>query len=191
MHPRETDMAAEALSPRGAVQQSRRAHTATKFGLCFLGVLSLLLIGVHVAYGWPWSRDMAKQPSIRPQEAPRVPPENAIPTRGKEPTMDRVKAGKILHNPVKPTAVSIENGKRLFHIYCTLCHGAGAKGDGPVARKFVPPPDLTLEIFRKRPDGFIYETIRNGGPLMPGQGEALSPQERWEIVNYLRSLQQK
>jgi mono/diheme cytochrome c family protein len=103
--------------------------------------------------------------------------------------MNRVEAGERLRNPITPTDASLENGKHLFQIYCALCHGADAKGGGPVAQKFVPPPDLTLEIFRQRPDGFIYATIRDGGALMPGQGPALSPRERWDIINYLRHLQ--
>ena len=60
-----------------------------------------------------------------------------------------------------------------------------------MSTKFVLPPDLTLEIFRQRTDGLIYATIRDGGPIMPGQAEALLHQERWDIVNYLRSLQGK
>jgi mono/diheme cytochrome c family protein len=105
--------------------------------------------------------------------------------------MDRIEAGEKLQNPVDRTATSVENGKRLFQIYCALCHGPDAKGAGPVASKFVPPPDLTLEIFRQRTDGFLYATIRDGGALMPGQREALSPRERWDIVNYLRDVQGK
>jgi mono/diheme cytochrome c family protein len=105
--------------------------------------------------------------------------------------MDRVKAGERLRNPVEPITASVENGKRLFLIYCTLCHGLDAKGGGPVAPKFIPPPDLTLDVFRQRTDGFLYATIRDGGALMPGQGEALSPRERWDVVNYLRVLQGK
>ncbi|MBI3003543.1 MAG: cytochrome c, partial [candidate division NC10 bacterium] len=93
--------------------------------------------------------------------------------------------------PVAPTPASVENGERLFLIYCALCHGADARGGGPVATKFVPPPDLTLELFRQRTDGFIYATIRDGGALMPPQGEALSPRERWDVVNFLRVLQGK
>jgi mono/diheme cytochrome c family protein len=46
-------------------------------------------------------------------------------------------------------------------------------------------------LFRQRTDGFLYATIRDGGALMPGQGEALSPRERWDVVNYLRVLQGK
>lgn len=105
--------------------------------------------------------------------------------------MDRLEASEKLHNPVQPTAESVENGKHLFQIYCALCHGPDGKGGGPVATKFVPPPDLTLEIFRQRTDGFLYSTIRNGGALMPGQADALSPPERWDIVNYIRHVQGK
>ncbi len=105
--------------------------------------------------------------------------------------MNRMEAGEQLRNPITPTAASVENGKRLFEIYCALCHGPDGKGGGPIATKFVPPPDLTLDMFRQRQDGFIYGTIRDGGALMPGQGGAISPRERWDIVNYLRHLQGK
>jgi mono/diheme cytochrome c family protein len=157
-----------------------------------LGVAAgLVVLAAGLAYGWPWSTDMDKQPSVRPQEDPRLPPPGSVPRQGKEPAMDRVQAGERLRNPVEPGPASIENGKHLFQIYCALCHGPDAKGGGPVASKFVPPPDLTLDLFRQRPDGFLYGTIRDGGALMPGQGDALSPRERWDIVNYLRTLQQK
>lgn len=153
--------------------------------------LAVLGAGAGVAYSWPWSADMKDQPSIRSQESPRKIPPHSIPREGKVLPMDRIEAGKKLNNPTKATADSLDRGKRLYQIYCVPCHGADAKGKGRVAAKFVPPPDLTLEVFRKRPDGFIYETIKSGGPLMPGQGEAVQSGERWDIVNYLRFLQQK
>lgn len=154
-------------------------------------VFAAVEAGAGIAYPWPWSTDMKDQPSVRSQESPRKAPPNTIPRRGKELPMDRIEAGKKLNNPTKATVNSLNNGRRLYQIYCVLCHGEDAKGKGPVAGKFVPPPDLTLEVFRKRPDGFIYETIRVGGPIMPGQGEVLTPEERWDVVNYLRSLQEK
>ena len=154
-----------------------------------LAALALLIIWVAPAQGWVWRTDMVNQPSIKPQEAPRPIPENSIPRQGKELHIDRVEAGKRLRNPIEPTPTAVENGKQFYQIYCALCHGLEAKGDGPVAAKFVPPPDLTLEVIRKRPDGFLYQTITDGGPLMPAQGEALGPNERWEIVIYLRRLQ--
>jgi len=37
-----------------------------------------------------------------------------------------------------------EDGKLLYSIYCTGCHGAEARGDGPAAASMQPPPaDLT------------------------------------------------
>lgn len=105
--------------------------------------------------------------------------------------MDRMEAAQRLTNPRQPTPASVENGGRLFQIYCALCHGPEGKGNGPIAAKFVPPPDITLEFFRQRTDGFLYGTIRDGGAIMPSQGEGLSQEERWDIVNYLRSLQRR
>ena len=51
-----------------------------------------------------------------------------------------------------------------------------------------PPPKLSL-IAKIRTDGYLYATIRNGGPLMPSQGYRIPPADRWDVVNYLRSIQ--
>lgn len=103
--------------------------------------------------------------------------------------MTREEMSKSLVNPVPVTQQSVKNGRRLFEIYCALCHGTNAKGIGPVAVKFVPPPDLTLPFLAQKTDGYIYGTIRNGGPIMPAHGTVLAPKERWDIVNFLRSVQ--
>lgn len=103
--------------------------------------------------------------------------------------MTRDDAGKLLTNPVAKTKQSLENGKLLFAIFCAQCHGPNGKGMGLVSTKFIPAPDLTLPLFQQRTDGFIYGQIRSGGPLMPPHGEVLSATERWELVNFVRSLQ--
>jgi len=153
-----------------------------------LGFLALW-IGTGTAHGFPWSKDMERQPSVKPQQSPRDEPEGSVPVDGRDRPMKREDAGKILRNPVQATAASVENGKKLFFIYCAPCHGSTAKGGGPVTKKFIPPPDLTSDFIKKREDGFLYETIRSGGPVMPGYRESLSPQERWDVVNFLRRLQ--
>ncbi len=116
-------------------------------------------------------------------------PGRSGPVQGRAPRMDRLEAVEKLQNPVLSTHESRQQGKALYDIYCALCHGSDAKGDGPIAAKFVPPPDLTLDLFRQRTDGFLYGTITHGGALMPPLAESLSPAERWDVINYLRSLQ--
>jgi mono/diheme cytochrome c family protein len=89
---------------------------------------------------------------------------------------------------------SLAIGKQQYTTFCVPCHGAEAKGGvtGPVATKFIPTPDLTNgELQRQRTDGYWHSYIVAGGAVMPSYGEALSSQEAWHIVNYLRSLAQK
>lgn len=136
----------------------------------------------------PGGTDMTVQPSLRPQQQPRPSAAGTLPMGG-EPSVDRVVAAAALRNPVTPSAASVGRGEKLFGIYCALCHGPRGQGDGPVAQKFMPPPDLTMKAIAERTDGYLYATIRNGGALMPGLGESLTPEERWDVVNFLRRLQ--
>jgi mono/diheme cytochrome c family protein len=92
-------------------------------------------------------------------------------------------------NPVPASAESVAKGSALFVIYCTPCHGPSGKGDGLVAAKFVPPPDLTNpDLPKTRTDGFWQSYLSAGGAIMPSYAEALSPEERWHLVNYVRTL---
>ena len=80
----------------------------------------------------------------------------------------------------------------MFVIYCTPCHGARGKGDGPVSTKFVPPADLTnADLQKGRTDGYWQSYLSAGGAVMPSYGEALSAEERWHVVNFLRTLAQR
>ena len=143
------------------------------------------------AQGWPWTKDMHDQPSIRPGELLLKPPEGTVPVNGGGLPMSKQEADAKLKNPVEPTGKSLARGKMLFEIYCVVCHGGNAKGGGPVAKKFMPPPDLTLVFFKQRSDGFIFSTIKDGGVIMPPYGKDMTTDERWDLVNYLRRLQGK
>jgi mono/diheme cytochrome c family protein len=83
-------------------------------------------------------------------------------------------------------------GGELYTVYCTPCHGPGGKGDGLVAAKFVPAADLTNpDLQRGRTDGYWQSYLSVGGAVMPSYAEALSVEERWHVVNYLRTLAQR
>lgn len=142
----------------------------------------------------PIGLDMFNQPSYKVQEHPITYPTDTIPTRGKEMPLDRDTAGTTLKSPIASSPESIAAGKRVFSKYCVACHGLDAKGATPVAEKLAangaPLWDITLTI-PSRPDGYLYGTIRNGGVNMPSYGPQTTVEERWNVVNFLRSLTQQ
>lgn len=103
--------------------------------------------------------------------------------------------GKKLKNPVPTSAESIATGKAAFLKNCRFCHGADAKGDGPMAPKDTHPSNLTDDTWdRGSTDGELFLVIRDGaGPKfeMKGYKGKMADNDIWNMVNYLRSLQAK
>ena len=166
----------------------------------YLFMLMLLLVGggaalMGAAIGWRFVHNMSESPRIMPGERNFAMPANVIPRGGDRilPKEQREAAAKR-PNPVKTSAQSVAEGKTQYTTFCAPCHGAEGKGGvtGPVAVKFVPPPDLTNAEFQKaRTDGYWHSYIMAGGAVMPAYAEAMSSTEAWHIVNYLRSLAAK
>jgi mono/diheme cytochrome c family protein len=97
-----------------------------------------------------------------------------------------------MKNPVKATPESIAAGKALFTKNCRFCHGADAKGNGPMAPQGTHPSDLTdAKWDRGSTDGEIFAVIRDGaGPKfdMKGYKSKMTETDIWNVVNYLRSI---
>jgi mono/diheme cytochrome c family protein len=147
-------------------------------------VVALICLCALVACDWPWRHDMVDQPSLQTATSPRPPAAGAVPISGELP-IDRDVAERALNNPIAGAGPT-ETGRALYGSYCSPCHGIGGIGNGPVARFFAPPGDLTSATVQQHSDGWIYATITNGTARMPRQGTELSPQERWEVVNVVR-----
>ena|SRR5437016_1572295 len=100
--------------------------------------------------------------------------------------------GKKMKNPVPPSAESITAGQALFTKNCRFCHGADAKGDGPMAPKDTHPSDLTdAKWDRGSTDGELFLVLRDGaGPelKMKGYKGRMSETDMWNVINYLRSI---
>ncbi|MHB8783051.1 MAG: c-type cytochrome [Desulfobacteria bacterium] len=136
-------------------------------------------------------RNMYDNPAFRPQEEPvRLPPADSVPTKGLEHTpMPGTPEAAALKNPEKATGFSLLTGKELFGIYCTPCHGPSGKGDGPVAKKFVPTPvDISGTGFGTAPEGMLFAIVTHGMGGMPPFRSDLILKERWLVVAYVKTL---
>lgn len=140
---------------------------------------------------------MVDQDSIKPQESPVSGITNSVSITHDEPIAApntpmellnaRLNASK-LSNPVAASKKSIEQGQWLYQINCLICHGKQGKGDGPVGKKMLPKPlDLGLDYVQQQADGQIFLTITHGSVIMPFYRDALSPTERWHLVNFVKS----
>jgi mono/diheme cytochrome c family protein len=129
--------------------------------------------------------DMSDQPSVLEHEDPRLlPPDNAVSIMGLA-----VLPEEFPLNPVPGDDVSLQRGAILYGIHCQLCHGSQGLGDGPLAEYFDRTPEnLTGPQISAEFDGSVYLTIVQGFGEMPALAENLTPRERWDVVNYVRTL---
>jgi mono/diheme cytochrome c family protein len=91
-------------------------------------------------------------------------------------------------NPVPVNANTLAVGQKLYVSNCLTCHGASGKGDGPGGASLEKKPaDLTSRI-KGEPDGAIFWKITEGRSPMVSWKGSLSETQRWELVNYIKTL---
>lgn len=94
-------------------------------------------------------------------------------------------------NPVPFGDESVEIGGRLFADNCAVCHGDGGLGDGPTAESLpTKPANLTEAHVQALSDGALFYIISHGKPdtPMPPWENVLEEEERWQVINFLRTL---
>ena len=133
-----------------------------------------------------WVTFMEVQPSYKPMENPLAVPARSIPVDGplSIPNMGAPE------NPVSADEVSLVRGRELFAINCQMCHGESGQGNGPIAASIVnKPANLTLDVTQSKSDGSLFLTISNGVlGRMPPMNENLTIRDRWDLVNFIRTL---
>ncbi|MCA9055469.1 MAG: cytochrome c [Planctomycetaceae bacterium] len=123
---------------------------------------------------------------------------------------DAVRAGEELHNPHSESppdpsdadpaqaaaavkqrlAASVDRGQAVYRVYCQSCHGATGAGDGPVAQRgFPPPPPLPTGKSTQMRDGQLFHILTWGQGSMSSMAAQLDREQRWDVINYVRSLQ--
>jgi mono/diheme cytochrome c family protein len=166
-----------------------------------VGVLfGVVLLFTYDVIKIEWVSFMELQPSYGTQEEPRPIPAQSIPVEGPA----YIPGVGAPENPVPADDTSIARGAELFAINCQMCHGETGEGNGTISAFLVKkkPANLTSELVQSKSDGSLFLTISNGifnpnntlfpgvefSGQMPPLNENLTVRERWDVVNYVRTL---
>jgi mono/diheme cytochrome c family protein len=97
-----------------------------------------------------------------------------------------------LHNPFPPTPQTIGMGMSTYADHCENCHGEDGNGKGKRAEKLsVAPTDFTdAHAVSRMTDGELFWKISEGHRPMPAFKSKLSEEERWQLVDYIRTFSQ-
>ncbi|MEW6402852.1 MAG: cytochrome c [Chloroflexota bacterium] len=174
-----------------------------RLGIFLLVVLALLGVSMIFSYDiikLQWVPFMGIQPSFSVMENPLPVPARSIPIDGPA----YIPGAGAPENPVPADAASVERGAKLYAINCQMCHGDAGTGTGTISAFLVnrKPADLTSELTQSKDDGTLFLIISYGvanqnaslfpdiqfSSPMPPLSENLSIADRWDLVNYIRTL---
>ena len=92
-----------------------------------------------------------------------------------------------LKNPLELSEANLENGKKMYDIYCLTCHGKSGAGDGVLVEreKFLGVPNYKD---RDITEGSIYHVVMHGRNMMGSHASQLTSKERWQVTMYVQQL---
>jgi len=95
-------------------------------------------------------------------------------------------------SPIASSQESRGRGKQVFEKNCATCHGLNGSGQGPAAHGITTFPRQlwAWNNTDSSTDGYLYWFITNGRNEMPPWGLVLSENERWDVINYIKTLKQ-
>ena len=105
------------------------------------------------------------------------------------------RAGATLKNPLPFTDENKDAGKKLYTTHCVNCHGAAGDGagnlitleDGSDGPYTAVPPSYKTRLTEIN-DGNIFYSVSYGKGMMGGYGYSLNVTERWQVIQYIKSL---
>jgi mono/diheme cytochrome c family protein len=94
-----------------------------------------------------------------------------------------------IKNPLAGTTNTLSDAKALYIANCGPCHGDKGRGDGPAAAGLNPKPaDHSSAAVQSESDGALFWKLSEGRAPMPAYKKIFTDQQRWELVNYIRTL---
>ncbi|GIV42529.1 MAG: cytochrome c [Vicingaceae bacterium] len=105
-------------------------------------------------------------------------------------------AGQNLVNPLVINDKNLAEGKELFRIFCSHCHGIKGDGKGSIQHPaYGAVPAFTDTVKNRRNGrsmmelkaGHIYHVITYGLNAMGPHASQILPEERWKIIMYIQA----
>jgi len=92
-----------------------------------------------------------------------------------------------LKSPLIQNDENLKNGKKMYDIYCSVCHGSKGDGQGILMEreKFLGIPSYAD---RDITEGSIYHVLMHGINLMGSHAGQVNDEERWQIAQYVLKL---
>jgi len=162
------------------------------FVMAAISLTSACRLDMHVQ---PRQNPLARSDFYPDQRAARPPVEGTV-ARGQLQADSYFYTGKIGSGagdvmPFPVTKEVLERGRERYNIFCAPCHSRLGDGNG-----FVPsrgfsrkPPSFHIARLQRAPLGYFFDVITNGFGIMPDYAPQIPPQDRWNIVAYVRALQ--
>jgi mono/diheme cytochrome c family protein len=92
-------------------------------------------------------------------------------------------------NPVAPSESSLAAGRKIYSKTCAMCHGKTGDADGPAVIELnIHPAKLSDPKIATESDGSLFWKVTTGKKPMPAYGKRISETDRWNVVNYVRTL---
>jgi mono/diheme cytochrome c family protein len=154
--------------------------------------------------GWVYMPDMYDGPALETHEAYGAFKDSASsrkPVKGTIPRgfmsyqefspaasgYDSAKAVLKMPKAILSDAYALEQGKDIYNIFCTHCHGEKGAGKGVLVmnEKFLGVPSYADREINL---GSIFHVVTYGKGVMGSHAAQLTPQERWKVAQYVLQL---
>ena len=151
-------------------------------------------------------QDMHESPAIKAQEYDETSPNHSgmrVPPEGTQPVgfvpyryATNVEAAAKNKNPLAGdfSETTLKIGLKYYTTNCALCHGDNAEGGEKLSigeKMALKPPSLFSTKIKSWTDGQVYHVISVGQGLMGPYASHIPQKYRWQVVNYIRTLQKE
>ncbi len=104
------------------------------------------------------------------------------------------KMSAMTKDPLPPLdTIQMAEAQRLFNVNCAICHGPKLDAQGPLATggKVPAVANLTLKQYVDMPVGTMFHSVTYGKNNMGSYASQLTREQRWMVIQYVKSQQIK